>query len=49
MSYNTFPSVYDGKEVYDYMINNNLIITKDASEHNLNKFVRLMEEGLMYK
>ena len=42
LSYNKYPTSYDGKEVYDYLISNNLVITKDASEHNLNKFLSLI-------
>jgi hypothetical protein len=38
LSYNSFPADYDGKEIYDYMIKNNLIITKDESEFGVKKF-----------
>lgn len=39
LNYNTFPSDYSGKGIYDYMISNNLIITKDDSEFGLYKFL----------
>lgn len=38
-SYNTFPSDFEGKEIFEYMIANNLVITKDESEFGLYKFL----------
>lgn len=38
-SYNTFPSEFDGKEIYEFMIANNLVITKNESEFGLYKFL----------
>ena len=43
LSYNAFPTSYDGKEVYDYVLSNNMVITKDSSEHNLNKFINYIK------
>lgn len=39
LSYNTFPSDFDGKKIYDYMIANNLVVTKDEKEFGLYKFI----------
>lgn len=38
LSYNTFPSEFNGEDIYKYMISHNLIITKDDSEFGLYKF-----------
>jgi hypothetical protein len=39
LSYNTFPCEYDGKSIYDYIISNNLVITKDDKEFGVYKFL----------
>lgn len=39
LSYNTFPVDFNGKEIYEYMISHNMIITKDDSEFGLYKFI----------
>ena len=39
LSYNTFPVDFNGKEIYEYMISHNMIITKDDSEFGLYKFL----------
>jgi len=44
LSYNTFPSQFNGKEIYTYMISHNLIITRDDSEFGLYKF-NYMKDG----
>ena len=38
-SYNPYPSKLDPREVYDYIIDNNLIITKEENEIGLNNFI----------
>lgn len=38
-TYNTFPTEFDGKDIYSYMVANNLVITKNESEFGLYKFI----------
>ena len=46
LSYNIFPSDFDHKLIYDYIITQNLIITKDTSEHNVVNFLQIMKHRL---
>lgn len=45
LSYNTFPSDFDGKAIYEYIVSNNLVISKDEKEFGLYKFA---EQFKMY-
>jgi hypothetical protein len=38
LTYNTFPTEFNGKDIYDYIITNNLIISKNDDEYNINNF-----------
>jgi hypothetical protein len=38
-SYNPYPATFDCREVYDYIVSNNLIITKDSNEFGLSRFI----------
>lgn len=48
LTYNTFPSSFDGKEIYDYMITNNLIITQSEKEAGINKFMKTLSVKNFY-
>ena len=39
LNYSIYPSDFDAKAIYDYMVSNNLIITRDDSEFGLFKFL----------
>ena len=43
LSYNTFPSNFSGKAIYDHMVANNLIITKSESEFGRPKFLEQLK------
>lgn len=44
LTYNTFPSEFNGKDIYDYIITNNLIITKNDDEYGIDKFSKIYEK-----
>lgn len=41
LTYNTFPTEFNGKDIYDYIITNNLIITKNDDEYGIDNFSKL--------
>ena len=43
LDYNTFPSDYAGQQIYDHMIKNNLVITKDSSEFGTYNFIQQLK------
>lgn len=47
-SYNPYPSDFDPRSIFDYMITNNLVITKDENEFGLTKFVDLLTNATKY-